>query len=63
MDYKGQLVDSQGSKAIYGQVYAGVRQDGVALIINPEHSPPKDYAASSQSWAEVLNAAFNQFAG
>jgi hypothetical protein len=62
MDYKGQLVDSQGSKAVYGQIYAGVRQDGTVLIINPEHSPPKDYAGSSQSWAEVLNAAFNLFA-
>lgn len=63
INYQGQWVDSQGSTAVRGTIYAAVRQDGSALLMSAEHSPPKDFQDSSSSWGPVIDASFNAFGG
>lgn len=61
MDYRAVWADPQAAIPLYGRVYAAVRQDGMAIIIAAEHSPPEDFEANLDALAEVLNPTINTF--
>ncbi len=63
MDYEALWVDAQSSIPLHGQVYVAVRQDGVALLIAVEHSPPGDFQATIDSWSPVVDNSFNLLGG
>jgi hypothetical protein len=63
MDYEGLWVDNQGSTPVYGRIYAAVRQDGTALMLGVEHTPPEDFESSADSWGQVVDGAYGVFGG
>ncbi len=63
MDYEALWVDSQATIPLHGQVYVAVRQDGVALLISVEHTPPGDFEAVIDTWAPVVDNSFNLLGG
>ncbi len=62
MEYQAVWVDNQGSQPIYGQIYAGVREDGTALIYLIEHIPPEGFNAAYENVPLVSNT-FARFGG
>ena len=62
VEYQAMWVDNQGSAPIYGQIYAGVRQDGTALIFLIEHIPPEGFNAAYENVPLVTNT-FGRFGG
>lgn len=63
MEYLAMWVDNQGSAPIYGQVYAGVRNDGMALILLVEHIPPDGWAKVAPTMGNIIGNSFGQFGG
>jgi len=65
MTYDAIWVDSQGSISIGGQIYAGIRQDGTALIVLVEHVPAQELFDDTvfEQLAVVVNETFGRFGG
>lgn len=63
MEYLAMWVDNQGSAPIYGQVYAGVRNDGMALVVLIEHIPPDGWAKAAPTMGNIVGNSFGQFGG
>ena len=61
MDYSALWVDTQGSTPVYGRIYAAIRQDGTALIMSFEHSPPEEFESSMATWGPLLEETFSLF--
>jgi hypothetical protein len=62
LEYQAIWVDDQGAQPIYGQIYAGVRQDGTALFYEIEHLPPEDFNAAYEN-LELVGLTFARFGG
>ena len=63
LDYQALWADPQGSVEIYGQIYAGVRKDGAALVVLIEHVPPDDWNETLYPRAAIVEQSFLRFAG
>ena len=63
IEYEALWVDNQGSVSIHGQIYVGVRQDGVVLGILIEHAPAEDFESAFEDMTPILDESFGQFAG
>ena len=63
LDYQALWADPQGSVEIYGQIYAGVREDGAALVVLIEHVPPDDWNETLYPRASIVEQSFLRFAG
>ena len=63
MEYLAMWVDNQGSAPIYGQIYAGVRRDGMALVLLVEHIPPDGWKKAFPTISNVIGNSFAQFGG
>ena len=63
LDYQALWADAQGSVEIYGQIYAGVRKDGAALVVLIEHVPPDDWNETLYPRAAIVEQSFLRFAG
>jgi hypothetical protein len=61
MDYSGLWVDTQGSTPVYGRIYTAIRQDGTALLLSIEHSPPEDFESSAETWGPLLEDTLSLF--
>jgi hypothetical protein len=61
MDYSGLWVDTQGSTPVSGRIYAAIRQDGTALLMSFEHSPPDEFDSSMATWGPLLEETFSLF--
>lgn len=61
LDYRAVWADPQAAIPLYGRIYAAVRQDGVAVIVSAEHSPPEDFEANLEALAEVVTPTLNTF--
>ena len=62
LEFQAVWADNQGSQPIYGQIYAGVRHDGSALIYLIESIPPENFNASYENVPLVANT-FARFGG
>ncbi len=63
LEYQAVWVDNQGSQPIYGQVYAGMREDGTALIYLIEHLPPEGFNATYENTPPLVGYTFGRFGG
>jgi hypothetical protein len=63
LDYQALWADAQGSVEIYGQIYAGVRKDGAALVVLIEHVPPDDWNETLYPRASIVEQSFLRFSG
>lgn len=63
LEYLAMWVDNQGSAPIYGQIYAGVRRDGMALVVLVEHIPPDGWKKAFPTISNVIGNSFAQFGG
>jgi hypothetical protein len=63
MAYQALWVSDQGSAEIYGQLYAGVRRDGVILVVLIEHVPPNDWDATRFPREAIVSQSMLRFAG
>ena len=63
LGYEALWADAQGSVEIYGQIYAGVRKDGAALVVLIEHVPPDDWNETLYPRAAIVEQSFLRFAG
>ena len=63
MPYEGLWTDSQGSFELRGNLWMGIRQDGAALAMTAETTPPTDFDASRPEWGPVIEGAYGNFAG
>lgn len=63
LDYQALWADPQGAVEIYGQIYAGVRNDGAALVILIEHVPPDDWNDTAYPRASIVEQSFLRFSG
>jgi len=59
--YDATWVDAQSSVPLAGQLYGAVRQDGTALIIAVEVSPPEELESRIDVWAPVVDNTLNLF--
>ncbi|MEO6510983.1 MAG: hypothetical protein ABIO16_08345, partial [Nocardioides sp.] len=55
MQYRATWADQQAAVPLQGLLICAVRQDGTAIIITAEHSPPDEFDDSAASWAPVVN--------
>jgi hypothetical protein len=63
IEYEALWVDDQGSASIHGQLYVGVRQDGVVLGIEIEHLPAEEFPDVAGEMYPILDNTFGRFAG
>lgn len=64
IEYEATWTDGQGTVPIHGVMFAAVRQDGTAMIILGEHTPPKEFGdVYEQLLAPTLGGALNSMAG
>jgi hypothetical protein len=63
LDYQALWADPQGSVEVYGQIYAGVRKDGAALVVLIEHVPPDDWNETLYPRAAIVEQSFLRFSG
>ena len=63
MEYIALWVDNQGSAPIYGQVYAAVRNDGMALIMVIENIPPDGWEKKATTMSNIVLNSYGQFGG
>ena len=61
--YEALWVSDQGSVPIYGQLYAGVRRDGVIMVVLIEHVPPDDWNATRFPREAIVGQSMLRFAG
>jgi hypothetical protein len=61
INYTATWVDSQASIPLFGTMFAAVRQDGTALIMTGEHSPPDEYADNVERLAAVIDTTLGAF--
>jgi len=61
MQYQATWTDQQASVPLQGLLICAVRQDGTAIIMTAEHSPPEEFQQSADSWAPVLNTTLGLF--
>ena len=61
MPYQGTWTDSQASFELGGLLWILVRQDGSVLAVTTEATPAASWQV--ESFASVLDGAFNGFAG
>ena len=63
LEYGAMWVDSQGAAPIYGQLYGGVRRDGLALVVLVEHMPPNGWNAAFPTLTNIITNSFGAFGG
>jgi hypothetical protein len=63
IEYEALWVDNQGSATIHGQLYVGVRQDGVILGIEIEHLPAEEFPDVVEEMYPILDNSYGRFAG
>ena len=64
LEYEATWTDGQGTVPVHGVMFSAVRQDGTALIILGEHSPPKEFGdIYEQSLAPTIGGALGSMAG
>jgi hypothetical protein len=61
LQYQATWTDQQASVPLQGLLICAVRQDGQAIIITAEHTPPEEFKDSADSWAPVVNATLGLF--
>ena len=63
LDYVATWADPQAAIPLYGRLFAVVRQDGTALIITAEHTPPDEFDANLDALAAVVDPTLTAFGG
>ena len=63
MPYESTFSDPQGSFDLKGALWVGIRQDGAQLTMMAQTTPPENFVTNSAQWSEVIDGAFNSFAG
>ena len=63
LEYEATWTDGQGTVPVHGAVFGAVRQDGTALILLGEHSPPEEFADAWPTLQAVLDPILLGFAG
>lgn len=63
LEYEATWTDGQGSLPVHGAVFSAIRQDGTALIILGEHSPPKQFMDAWPTLKAVIDPVLLGFAG
>jgi hypothetical protein len=63
VDYRATYVDAQSSSPIYGRLILGIRQDGVALAMTIESSPPKAFNKEQPDWTLIPGVTLTLFSG
>lgn len=63
MAYQALWTDTQSSFPLMGNIWVGVRQDGMAFVMTAETTPPEDFGPSETEWSPVINGAYANFAG
>jgi hypothetical protein len=63
LEYISLWVDNQGSAPIYGQIYAGVRNDGMALVVLVEHIPPDGWEKVAATMSNMVANSYARFGG
>lgn len=63
LEYLAMWVDNQGSTPIYGQMYGGVRRDGIAMVVLIEHIPPKGWNGAFPTLTNIVTNSFGAFGG
>lgn len=61
--YSALRTDAQGLVSVGGNVFAFVRDDGLALIVNPEVTPAEHWDARVDDWFPLWNNVVSNFAG
>ena len=64
IEYEATWTDGQGTVPVHGVIASAVRQDGTALLILAEHTPPKEFAdIYEQALAPIVGGALSSMAG
>lgn len=63
LGYSALRTDAQGVTSVGGNVFAFVRDDGVALVVNVEVNPAARWDAKQQAWFPVWLSVVSNFAG
>jgi hypothetical protein len=58
--YQGMWVDSQSTFPLFGNLWAGVNQQGEILFMSVEGTPPERF--DTEAWRPVLEGAYQSFA-
>lgn len=61
--YSAIRTDAQGLSWVGGNILVYVRDDGLALIVNPEVSPPAHWDARIRDWSQIWLNVVSNFAG
>lgn len=61
IDYTAIWADPQAAIPLYGRLITVVRQDGTALIITAEHTPPETFEDALDQLAEVVDPTLTAF--
>ncbi len=61
--YSAVRTDAQGLTSVGGNIFAFVRDDGLALIVNPEVTPAENWDARIADWFPLWNSVVSNFAG
>ena len=62
-EYDAVLADNQGALPIHGQLYVGLRDDDVALLVLVEHTPSREWdTVGVPAVKDVVNNSFSLFA-
>jgi hypothetical protein len=63
-EYEALVADNQGSLSLHGQIYVGVRQDNLVLLLLVEHTPAEEWNEEGvPATADLVNGSFSLFAG
>jgi hypothetical protein len=63
-EYDAMVADNQGAVPMHGQIYVGLRQDDVALLLLVEHTPSQEWdSVGFPAIKELVNTSYGLFGG